>query len=89
MRFIQGEPFQVYIFGHSCGLSDRTMLNMIFEHENCVSIKIFYYENPSTGYNNYTDLTEEISRHFKDKRQMRLKIVPFDKSSSMPQKGSS
>ncbi|MFC1225343.1 AbiH family protein [Pedobacter sp. BG31] len=86
MRFIQGEPFQVYIFGHSCGLSDRTMLNMIFEHENCVSIKIFYYENPSTGNNNYTDLTEEISRHFRDKRLMRLKIVPFDKSSPMPQK---
>lgn len=85
LRFTQGEPFQVYILGHSCGLSDRTMLNMIFEHENCVSIKIFYYQNSTTGYNNYTELTEEISRHFKDKRQMRLKIVPFDKSSHMPQ----
>lgn len=85
LRFIQGNPFQVYILGHSCGLSDRTMLNMIFEHENCLSIKIFYYQNPSTGENNYTELTEEISRHFKDKRQMRLKIVPFDKSSQIPQ----
>lgn len=86
LRFIQGDPFQVYILGHSCGLSDRTMLNMVFEHDNCVSIKIFYYENLTTSYNNYTELTEEISRHFKDKRQMRLKIVPFDKSSCMPQK---
>ncbi|WP_082434916.1 AbiH family protein [Pedobacter sp. Hv1] len=86
LRFIQGETFQVYILGHSCGLSDRTMLNMIFEHENCVSIKIYYYENPQEiSKNNYTELTEEISRHFKDKRQMRLKIVPFDKSSCMPQ----
>lgn len=89
LRFIEGDPFQVYILGHSCGLSDRTMLNMVFEHENCVSIKIFYYQNSSTGYNNYTELTEEISRHFKDKRQMRLKIVPFDKSLCMPQKSPS
>lgn len=85
LRFIQANTFQVYIMGHSCGLSDRTMLNMIFEHENCLSIKIFYYQNPSTGFNNYTELTEEISRHFKDKRQMRLKIVPLDQSSPMPQ----
>jgi len=85
IRFIQSENFQVCIMGHSCGLSDRTMLNMIFEHQNCVSIKIYYYQNPETGHDNYTELTEEISRHFTDKRQMRLKIVPFDKSSAMPQ----
>jgi hypothetical protein len=84
LRFIQSDNFQVYILGHSCGLSDRTMLNMIFEHDNCLSIKIHYYQNPQTGNNNYTELTEEISRHFKDKRQMRLKIVPLDMSSRMP-----
>lgn len=86
IRFIQSDKFQVCIMGHSCGLSDRTMLNMIFEHQNCISIKIYFYQNPTTGYNNYTELTEEISRHFTDKRQMRLKIVPLDKSSPMPQK---
>ncbi|MCD0489671.1 bacteriophage abortive infection AbiH family protein [Pedobacter sp. MC2016-14] len=84
LRFIQSNKFQVYILGHSCGLSDRTMLNMIFEHENCISIKIHYYALKG-GSNNYTELTEEISRHFKDKRQMRLKIVPLDKSTAMPQ----
>jgi hypothetical protein len=30
-------------YGHSCGLSDRTLLNTIFEHDNCRSIR-FYYE---------------------------------------------
>ena len=84
IRFIQSNRYQVYILGHSCGLSDRTMLNMIFEHKNCVSIKIFYYEFPGGG-NNYTQLTQEISRHFKDKQSMRMKITPFDKSSPMPQ----
>ncbi|SMC53951.1 AbiH family protein [Pedobacter nyackensis] len=84
IRFIQSNKFQVCILGHSCGLSDRTMLNMIFEHENCISIKIYYYEFPEGG-NNYTELTQEISRHFKNKQTMRMKIVPFDKSSPMPQ----
>lgn len=84
IRFIDSDEFQVQIFGHSCGLSDRTMLNMIFEHTNCVSIKIFYHQIDEHK-NNYSDLTEEISRHFKNKGIMRKKIVPFNKSSPMPQ----
>ncbi|WP_224751182.1 AbiH family protein [Mucilaginibacter pankratovii] len=84
IRFIESEDFQVFILGHSCGLSDRTMLNMIFEHENCKSIKVFYYVD-SEGQNNFENLTQEISRHFKDKASMRKKIVPFDKSEPMPQ----
>jgi hypothetical protein len=83
IRFVDNTLFQVYILGHSCGLSDRTMLNMIFEHTNCLSIKIFYHEH-SKG-NNYRHLTQEISRHFKDKGIMRKKIVPFTQSLPMPQ----
>ena len=83
IRFIEANEFQVYILGHSCGLSDRTMLNMIFEHNNCKSIKIYYYQNPQG--NNFENLTQEISRHFKDKAAMRRKIIPFDKSQPMPQ----
>jgi hypothetical protein len=83
IRFIEADNFQVFILGHSCGLSDRTMLNMIFEHNNCKSIKIFYYGDEKS--NNYAELTQEISRHFSNKGEMRKKIVPFDKSSAMPQ----
>ena len=83
IRFIEADIFQVFILGHSCGLSDRTMLNMIFEHENCKSIKIFYHKT-ETG-NNYTEITHDISRHFRDKVIMRIKIVPFDRSMPMPQ----
>jgi len=85
IRFIDSDNFQIFILGHSCGLSDRTMLNMIFEHENCKSIKIFYHEYK--GKTNFTTLTQEISKHFKDKGEMRKKIVPFNYSSPMPQIG--
>lgn len=84
LRFIDAEPYQVHIVGHSCGLSDRTMLHMIFEHENCKSIRIFYHENNERD-NNYTELTHEIARHFKDKAVMRNKIVPLDRSTQMEQ----
>ncbi|MGF7079603.1 AbiH family protein [Mucilaginibacter sp. UYCu711] len=84
IRFIDSDDFQVYVMGHSCGLSDRTMLNMVFEHDNCKSIKIFYHENKD-GRNNFTALTQQISRHFKNKGMMRKKIVSFDKSTAMPQ----
>jgi uncharacterized protein YeeX (DUF496 family) len=83
IRFINSDIYQVYIIGHSCGLSDRTMLNMIFEHDNCKSIKIFYHGDKIN--NNYTELTQEISRHFTNKGKMRERIVSFDKSFPMPQ----
>ncbi|MGJ1501413.1 AbiH family protein [Sphingobacterium multivorum] len=84
LRFIGTDKYQIFILGHSCGLSDRTMLNMLFEHENCESVKIFYYDN-GKGYNNHEDLTYEISRHFKDKSRMRRLIVPKSRSRAMPQ----
>ncbi|WP_207425691.1 AbiH family protein [Pedobacter sp. SYSU D00535] len=83
IRFINADEYQVYILGHSCGLSDRTLLNMIFESTNCKSIKIFYYKN-TTG-NNFKDIAEDISRHFTNKAEMRNKIVPLEKSEPMPQ----
>ena len=83
IKFIDSSIFQVFILGHSCGLSDRTMLNMIFEHNNCRSIKIFYHKTEQGD--NYEKLTQEISRHFFNKGEMRKKIISFDKSSAMPQ----
>lgn len=83
-RFIETEHFQVQIYGHSCGLSDRTMLNQIFEHENCKSIKIFYHKIDEDN-NDYTEKTYEMSRHFKDKGMMRKKVISFDRSREMPQ----
>ncbi|WP_316821939.1 AbiH family protein [Pedobacter gandavensis] len=84
IRFIESEKYEVFILGHSCGLPDRTMLNMVFEHENCRSIKIFYYQNEKE-HTNFIELTQEISRHFTNKATMRKKIVPFPLLSPMPQ----
>jgi hypothetical protein len=81
IRFIDGNEFQVCIMGHSCGLSDRTMLKEIFEHKNCKSILIYYHKwGTDTHENDYVNKTYEISRHFTDKGMMRKKVVSFEKS---------
>ncbi len=74
LSFIDSAPFQIYIMGHSCGNSDRTLLNTLFEHKNCVSIKPFYYEKPD-GTDNYIEIVQNISRNFNDMRLMRDRVV--------------
>lgn len=84
LKFIDSEKFQVCILGHSCGLSDRVLLNTIFEHENCRSIKVYYHQK-NNDTDNYLDIVKNISRHFKDKQSMRRKVVNKEKSSPLPQ----
>ncbi len=90
LDFIYSEKFQVFIMGHSCGLSDRTLLNTIFEHENCRSIKVFYHEEKDekgkTIRDNFTELIQNISRHLNDKKMMRSKIVNKISCEALPQK---
>jgi hypothetical protein len=74
LDFIDSDKFQIFIMGHSCGLSDRTLLNTIFEHNNCRSIKVFYHQRKD-GNDNYTEIIQNISRHFNKKKLMREKIV--------------
>ncbi|MFC4095510.1 AbiH family protein [Euzebyella saccharophila] len=83
IRFVQSDEFQVVVAGHSCGLSDRTMLKEIFEHENCLSIKVYFYKRED-GSDDYTDKSYEISRHFEDKGLMRKKLVPKGQSEPLP-----
>lgn len=84
LSFLDSEDYQVCIYGHSCGLSDRIMLNEVFEHDNCKSIKIYHYENDK-GENDFTIKTMKISRHFVSNKEMRRKIVNFNPDNSIPQ----
>ena len=86
LEFVESGPFQVVIMGHSCGLSDRTMLNTLFEHENCVSIKPYYYINEQ-GKDNYLDIVQNISRNFTNPQLMRDRVVNKTYCSPLPQKG--
>jgi hypothetical protein len=74
LEFIESNPFQVIILGHSCGNSDRTLLNTLFEHKNCVSIKPYYYIKED-GTDSYLEMIQNISRNFTDMKLMRDRVV--------------
>lgn len=74
LDFINSESYQILIMGHSCGNSDRTLLNTLFEHPNCISIKPYYYIK-NDGSDNYIEIIQNIYRNFKDMALMRDIVV--------------
>ncbi|KQT35684.1 hypothetical protein ASG22_01300 [Chryseobacterium sp. Leaf405] len=73
LQFLSQDKFQATIMGHSCGNSDRTLLNTIFEHENCISIKPYYHA--WDGGDNYFDIICNIYRNFTKNFTFREKVV--------------
>lgn len=69
-EFLNEGKFTAKIMGHSCGVSDRVLLNRIFEHQNCDRIKVFYYETEKSD--DYSDKIREISRHLGQKNILDL-----------------
>lgn len=82
LEFLLSAPFQVLIMGHSCGNSDRTLLNTVFEHENCVSIKPFYHKWDD-GRDNYLELVQNISCNFTNMKLFRDRVVNKEQCKTM------
>ena len=80
-NFLESSEFGLYIVGHSCGLSDRVLLNSIVEHKNCKRIEFFYHKI-SKNENDFINKAQELYRHFKpeNKRKMRTILLPLSKS---------
>jgi hypothetical protein len=70
----------VIILGHSCGLSDKLILNQILNNENVQSINIFYYEK----YEHYFQTQVNIDRIMNDDDNFK-KLTDFNSSHRMPQ----
>ncbi|MBP1619016.1 MAG: hypothetical protein H6Q14_2843 [Bacteroidetes bacterium] len=87
-RFIESGPYQIFIMGMSCGLSDRTLLRKLFQHENCISIVPFYYQymckegGKEVRKDNFNELSQNISRCFSNKDLLRSLVV--DKTNCKP-----
>lgn len=72
--FIKKKQYEVYILGHSCGSSDKTLLNEIFENELCKSIRIFYHQIDETKTDEKEKSMEILKRSVR-KTELRDKIV--------------
>ncbi|MFR3216462.1 MAG: AbiH family protein [Dysgonomonas mossii] len=88
-RFIESDSYQIFIMGMSCGMADRTILRKLFQHENCISIKPFFYEKMNDEkeieWDNYTELVQNISRCFSDKDLLRSTVVNKVECLKLPQ----
>ena len=77
----RSNQYKVEIYGHSCGLSDRTLLKNIFEHESVKNIEIFHYG----GIDGYVKQSYDVWRHFDDSHIYRSKLVAYNENNEMPQ----
>lgn len=84
LQFIESAPYQIYIMGHSCGNSDRTLLNTLFEHRNCVSIKPYYHQKEDDS-DNYMEIVQNICRNFTNMKLMRDRVVNKTFCEPLPQ----
>jgi hypothetical protein len=71
---IRTGDYHIYIFGLSCGNSDRTLLHELFEDTNCKKIKIFYWQRPNMS-DDYLEIYKNISRIFKNKGHLRTVVA--------------
>lgn len=78
------QPYEVYVYGLSCGLSDNILLKTIMEKSNCKQIRIFYKQSKN-GKDNFRNILMNISRTLKDKEDMRSKIISKQTNDSIPQ----
>ena len=80
-RKSNSDHFEVEIYGHSCGLSDRTLFKQIFAQEDCKRIRIFHYQ----GEEDFFNKTIEISRHFDDPVLFRSRVNHYHSDDIVPQ----
>lgn len=83
LKFVESGLYQICILGHSCGTSDRTLLNTLFEHKNCISVKPYFFER--NGKDNYLDIIGNIVRDFTDMERMRDIVVNKTRCAPLPQ----
>lgn len=83
LGFLNSENYEVFVVGHSCGLSDKTLLNSIFEHPHCKAIKNFHYSEDAETEDFYKRMA--IARNFSSKQLFRNRVLPFDSSAKIPQ----
>jgi hypothetical protein len=75
------QKINIFLLGHSCGLSDSLILNEIFNHKTIDSIKIFYHED----FKNYFHVQANIDRIMNNDERFKNLIVNFQETHRMPQ----
>jgi hypothetical protein len=78
LGFIDDGDYEIFVIGHSCSITDRTLLNMLFENDACKKIHVYHY----SGINSYLKTSYNIARNFNDKVRLRKVLQPFNENLS-------
>lgn len=90
LRFFENNSdseIDILIFGHSCSMSDKLILNQIFNHNKnsqIREIRFFYYEDPLNPKESYFQNHINLARVLNGNLDLN-KLVSFSKSHRMPQ----
>jgi hypothetical protein len=71
--WIKDSKYEIKIIGHSCGESDRTILNRLLSHNNCLSIKI--YSRDKVG---FEEIRDNLWKCEKFEDCISDKIIPYN-----------
>ena len=77
----ESEPFTLYIVGHSCSDTDKTILKSIVNHANCAKVKVWHKGTQE----DFFKRNIAVSRFFIDKEMRLSKILPYHESDCLPQ----
>lgn len=66
--------YDIHIMGHSCGISDRVLLNKLFDPETCNSIKIYYHKIDEHN-DDFFEKTQNIIRNFKSEYKHKFGMI--------------
>lgn len=74
LSYCDSQNFEVFVVGHSLGMTDHHILSTIFEHQNCKSISLFHKGSRE----DFMKRSIALSNHLTDRRNLQRKIRPFD-----------
>ena len=87
-KYIEESPdFNVFILGHSCGISDKLILSQILNSRGIYKIYPFYFKDRDGYFDtmvNFDRIVDDYSKHGKEKTSFN-KLMSFPKSYKMPQ----
>jgi len=77
---LKSKEFNLFILGHSCGISDKLILSQILNHEGIVKIYPFYFKDRM----GYFETMVNIDRIIDDYSKTEIQKTSFDKLVSFP-----
>ena len=84
---LKSKEFNVFVLGHSCGISDRLILGQILNSKGVHQIIPFYFRDTNGYFNTMVNIDRIIDDYSKSKEDKKsfIKLLSFPNSYKMPQ----